>query len=231
VGTKNRQRFRIKLQENITKGGVPMKKFKKVLILVIVCVVLTCSIWAIFSQSNMSVSKEVPPEDVPNTPEKLPRLTSHEEAIAITDEFLKEKLGLEFFTNHITFVEVDERPDIYSLWFVKYQYTYNEYAVTLLVAIGFNPIQEGTSRIAVGFSNIILESQKILISEEQARIIAQENGLEPPYTLTLSCEPRYYRICWKILKEDLTNLKCGELKGFLIDAETGEVLETMEEVF
>ncbi|MGD2250330.1 MAG: hypothetical protein PVF58_18175 [Candidatus Methanofastidiosia archaeon] len=207
-----------------------MKKFKKVLILVIVCVALTCCIWAIFSQSNMSVSKEVPPEDVPNTPEKLPPITSHEEAITITDEFLKEKLGNEFFAAHITFAEVDERPDIYSLWFVKYQYTYNEYTVTLLVAIDFNPIQEGTSRIAVGFSDVILKPQQILISEEQAKIIAQENGLEPPYTLTLSCEPRYYRICWEILKED-TDLELGDLAGFLIDAETGEILETMEEVF
>jgi hypothetical protein len=230
VGTKNRQEFRIRLGKNITKGGVPMKKFKKVLILVIVCITVTCCIWAIFSQSNMSVSKEVPPEDVPNTPEKLPPITSHEEAIAITDEFLKEKLGNEFFTNHIIFVEVDERPDIRSLWFVKYQYTYNEYTVNISVAIYLRQIPKDTSRIDIDFSHIILKPQEILISEEQAKIIAQENGLEPPYTLTLSCEPRYYRICWKILKED-TDLELGDLAGFLIDAETGEILETMEEVF
>ncbi|MGD2248950.1 MAG: hypothetical protein PVF58_11140 [Candidatus Methanofastidiosia archaeon] len=208
-----------------------MKKFKKVLILVILCTAITCSFWAIFSQSNMSVSKAVPPEDVPimpNIPEKLPRLTSDEEAIALADEFLKEQLGLEFFTAHFKVIGVDKIDERYSWWNVEYEYRYNEYTVDLSVSINVGRIPLDSSRIDVEYSDVILEPQKILISEEQARIIAQENGLEPPYKIILCCKLHGYRICWQITRKD-ADLKCEDLAGFLIDAETGEVLDTIFE--
>jgi hypothetical protein len=50
-------------------------------------------------------------------------------------------------------------------------------------------------------------SSEILISEEQAKVIAQEYGLYPPYNLILCC------------------LKPEDLAGLLIDAESGIVLE------
>jgi hypothetical protein len=174
----------------------------------------------------MSVSKEVPPEDVPNTPEKLPRLTSDEEAIAIADEFLKEKLGNEFFNNHLKVIGVDRMFEYSSWWIVEYEYRYNEYIVDLSVSINAGSIPLDSSRIDVEYSGVILEPQKILISEEQAKIIAQENGLEPPYKIILYCKLHVYRICWQITKKD-ADLKPGDLAGFLIDAETGEVLDTI----
>ncbi|MGD2250329.1 MAG: hypothetical protein PVF58_18170, partial [Candidatus Methanofastidiosia archaeon] len=167
-----------------------------------------------------------PPEDVPNTPEKLPRLTSDEEAIAIADEFLKEKLGLEFFNNHLKVIGVDRMFEGSSWWNVEYEYRYNEYTVDLSVSINAGRILKDESRIFFDTSRIIWEPQKILISEEQAKIIAQENGLEPPYKIILYCDVYVYRICWQITKKD-TDLKPGDLAGFLIDAETGEVLDTL----
>jgi hypothetical protein len=68
-------------------------------------------------------------------------------------------------------------------------------------------------------------SSEILISEEQAKVIAQEYGLYPPYNLILCCEMRFHRICWKITREDIENLKPEDLAGLLIDAESGIVLE------
>jgi hypothetical protein len=66
-----------------------------------------------------------------------------------------------------------------------------------------------------------LNPQEFLISEEQARVIAQENGLDPPYNLILFCELRFHRICWKITREDIENLETEDLAGLLIDAESG----------
>ena len=194
--------------------------------LMLVGIALTCSVVVILSESEriFSVSKEVSSEEVPTTLENLPPLTSHEEAIALADEFLKEKLGDEFFYNHFTFSKIDERPDIRSLWFVIYQYTDNGYTVDGSVAIDIGRIPEGTSRIDVDFSNIIVQPQRILISEEQAKIIAQKYGLEPPYSaLFLCCKLCYHRICWRIVKEDA---KIEELEGLLIDAENGTVLDS-----
>jgi hypothetical protein len=188
----------------------------------------------ILSQKELiySESEVVPSEYVPDLPERLPPLASHEEAIVLADEFLRSTLGDEFFTNHFSVKEV--RSDVLevngafytlSTWFVIYQYTYNEYTTDLFVAVYSNTVPEGTSRITVDNSLIILEPQEILISEEQAKIIAQENGLDPPYNLILCCELRFHRICWKITREDIENLKTEDLVGLLIDAESGTVLE------
>jgi hypothetical protein len=204
-----------------------MKKIKKVLILVIVCTALTCSVWAIFSQSNIStVTEVIPPGEYtpPENPEKLPPLESDEEAIAITDEFLKNQLGLEFFNSHLKIKGVDRILEGSYWWEVEYEYTYGEYAVDFLISIYAGPILKDESRIYADSSIITLEPQKILISEEQAKIIAQEHGLEPPYKdLDLYCVIEFKRICWRVVKKDV---KCGELKGFLIDAESGEIIHS-----
>ena len=179
-----------------------------------------------------SESEAVPSEYIPDLPERLPPLASHEEAITLADEFLRSLLGDEFFTAHFSVKEV--RPDVIevdgtlytlSTWLVIYQYTYNEYTTDMFVAVYSNTVQEGTSRINADNSLIILEPQEILISEEQAKIIAKENGLDPPYKLILCCELRFHRICWKITREDIENLKAEDLAGLLIDAESGTVLE------
>jgi hypothetical protein len=183
------------------------------------------------SEGLFSISKEVPSEGVPIMPEKLPRLTSDEEVIAIADEFLKKQLGLEFFTTHFKVIGVEKIDERYSWWTVKYEYRYNEYTVDLTVSINVGSIPLDSSRIDVEYSRTILEPQEILISEEQAKIIAQENGLEPPYRIILYCDLYVYRICWRIMKKDRENLGVEDIAGLLIDAENGEVLKEYLEGF
>ena len=211
-----------------------MKCSRTFLIVSIVIAALVCSVVVILSQTELiySESEAVPPDYVPAQPARLPSLSSHEEAIVLADDFLTNLLGEEFFTNHFSVKEV--RPDVLevngtlytlSTWFVVYHYTYNEYNTDMFVAVFSGAISEGTSRITVDNSLIILEHQEILISEEQARVIAQENGLYPPYNLILCCEMRFHRICWKITRENIENLKPEDLAGLLMDAESGTVLE------
>jgi hypothetical protein len=80
--------------------------------------------------------KLIPPgEYVPTGPEMDPPLTSHEEAIKLTDEFLKEKVGNEFFGSYIKVKGVDEWPYSPSTWIVLYDYTYNGYNIEFMIAI------------------------------------------------------------------------------------------------
>ena len=44
--------------------------------------------------------------------------------------------------------------------------------------------------------------------------------------MTLFCRRGFNRIYWKIVRENAENLNLGELVGVVIDAETGEVLDT-----
>jgi hypothetical protein len=161
----------------------------------------------------------------------LPPLTSHEEAINLADGFLKETFGDEFFQNRFTFVRVDERPDLSDTWFIVYDYFSNGYTVEMKVAINTGRIPEDLTRIDVDFSYVILQPLEILISDEEAKRIAQEYGLEPPYIVTLVCKPEFHRIFWKIVKENAENLDIGELVGVIIDAETGEVSGAWEKQF
>ena len=203
-----------------------MKNSKKSLIISLVCAAFLCSIVVIVSESGriFSESKEVPPE-IPDLPEELSPLASHEEAISITSEFLNNVLGDEFFKNHFEFVEVDERPSMPTTWFVLYQYTSNGHTINMSVAVYCGRIPKSSSRVDRELSDVILEPQEILILEEKAKIIAQENGLEPPYKITLVCDFNFHTICWTIMKEDRENLDVEDLAGVLIDAENGTVLE------
>jgi hypothetical protein len=205
-----------------------MKRSSKFLIVIMVGAVLLCSGVVILSRSDIVhlEQKLIPPgEYVPTTPEMLPQLTSHEEAIALTDEFLKEKLGNEFFAAHLKVKGVDEMPHIPSTWIVLYEYTYNEYTVEFMIVINIWYVPAGTSRIDEDVSNFTLEPQEILISEEEAKRIAQEYGLVPPYNMILSCAVEYHRICWRIVRKDFENLSPGELAGVIIDAENGTILD------
>jgi hypothetical protein len=217
------------LKEEVTlKEEGKMKKSSKFLIIALVSIVLLCSVVVIFSQPDIFhlEQKLIPPgEYVPTGPEKDPPLTSHEEAIKLTDEFLKEKLGNEFFETHVKIKGVDEWPYSPSTWIVLYNYTYNGYTVEFMIAVNIWYVPVGTSRIVANVSNFISEPQKILISEEDAKRIAQEYGLEPPYNMILSCEIEYHRICWRVVKKDFENVKVGELAGVIIDAETGIIMD------
>jgi len=198
-------------------------------------VVLLCSVVVVLSEAGyleppivITAQEVIPPgECVPKKmPERLPSLASHEEAITLANEFLKERLGDEFFNNHFNVIGIDERPEIPSLWFIIYEFIYNGYTIDVSVAVDIGRILKDSPRIVVDFSTVTLEPQEILISEEQAKIIAQENGLEPPYSVILSCEIEFHRICWRIVKQDRENLKTDDLAGLLIDAESGVVLKT-----
>jgi hypothetical protein len=206
-----------------------MKKSSKFLIVIIVGAVLLCSGVIIFSQPDIVhlEQKLIPPgEYVPTGPELLPQPTSYEEAIAITDAFLRENLGTEFFETHLKVKGIDEILYIPSIWIVLYEYTYNEYTVEFTVAVDIWRVPPGTSRVDEDFSCVILEPQEILISEEEAKRIAQEFGLEPPYNIIFSCEISFHRICWRIVRKDQESLTEYDLAGVLIDAENGTVLES-----
>lgn len=203
------------------------KSTRKLLIVSGVAVALVCSIVVILSESGYihSVSKEVSSENVPRGHVTLPPLTSHEEAINLADNFVKETLGDKFFQNRFTFIRVDERPDLSDTWFVVYEYASNGYTIEMKVAVNAGHIPDDRPRIHVESSYVILEPQEILISEDKAVIIAQENGLEPPYVITLFCRAELHRIYWKIVRQNAEALNEGALVGVIIDAETGAVLD------
>jgi len=209
------------------------KPSQNLLIIALVGAALVCSVVIIFSETQWitSVSEEVPSEYTPIVPEKLPPLTSDEEAIALADEFLKSTLGDEFFNDHFRVTGIEKIVERSSLSFVVYEYTYNEYTVKMSVAVDVGVVPKDASRIVVYLSTVILEPQGILISEEQAKIIAQEYGLEPPYMMILTCEVEFSRICWRIGKADEENIKIGDLAGLLVDAENGTVIDSWIKIF
>ncbi|MBU7027103.1 MAG: hypothetical protein HXS48_09175 [Theionarchaea archaeon] len=209
------------------------KSSRNLLIISVVGAALVCSVVVIFSQTQWitSVSEEVPSEYTPIVPEKLPPLTSQEEAIALADEFLRNTLGDEFFNDHFRVTGIEKIVERSSLSFVVYEYTYNEYTVKMSVAVDVGVVPKDASRIVVYLSTVILEPQGILISEEQAKIIAKEYGLEPPYMMILSCEVEFKRICWRIGKADEENIKFGDLAGLLVDAENGTVIDSWIKIF
>ena len=205
------------------------------MIIALVGAVLACSVVFVLSGANyfsepivLEETKVIPPgEFVPREqPGTLPPLTSHGEAINLTNEFLREQLGDDYFNDHFNVVGVEKPFERSTWWVVVYDYIYNEYIISLSVSINAGPILKDTSRIDVDFSTVLLEPQEILISEEQAKIIAQKYGLEPPYTIIFSCEVKFHRICWRIGKKDIENLKTDDLAGLLIDAENGQVLDS-----
>lgn len=200
---------------------------KNLLIASVVGIALVCSIVVILSESGYvhSVSKEVSSENIPRGHVNLPPLTSHEEAINLADSYIRETLGDQFFQDRFTFIRVDERPDLSDTWFVVYEYTSNGYTVEMKIAVFAGRIPEDLPRIHVKSSYIILEPLEVLISEDEAKRIAQENGLEPPYVITLFCRAEFHRIYWKVVRQNAEDLNGGALVGVIIDAETGAVLD------
>ena len=203
---------------------------RNLIIVIVVSIVSLCSIVLIVSESQSTIvhihQEIIPPGEYvpPKKPEMLPTLTSHREAIALTDDFLKETLGEKFFFNYLKVKGVDEMPYLPYTWAVLYSYMYNGYTVEFMIIVDIDPIPKDQSRIDPDISNVILEPQKIFISEEEAKFIAQEYGLEPPYNVILSCEVEFHRICWRIAKKDREKLTMKDLAGLIIDAENGEVL-------
>ncbi|MBU7009684.1 MAG: hypothetical protein HXS46_03275 [Theionarchaea archaeon] len=206
------------------------KSTKELLIVSVVGIALVFSVIVIVSESGnvtsgsgnvSSVSEEASSEDAPPSQGGLlPPLTSHEEGSSLADEFLVETFGEEFFHDHFAFVKIEERPEL-RIWFVIYHYTSHGYTVDMKIAVNSDRIRKDRPRIDVAFSSVILEPQEILISEEEAQRIAQEYGLEPPYSLTLIC--RFNRICWRIVNQNTEDLRVGDLMGVMVDAENGKV--------
>jgi len=209
------------------------KPSRNLLIITLVGAALVCSVVVIFSQTQWitSVSEEVPSEYTPIVPEELPPLTSNEEAIALADEFLKSTLGDEFFNDHFRVIGIEKTFERSFLSYVIYEYVYDGYTIEMSVAVNVGPIPKDTSRVIARYSTVILEPQEILISEEQAKIIAQEYGLEPPYMMILTCEVEFKRICWRIGKADEENIRIGDLAGLLVDAENGTVIDSWIKIF
>ena len=207
---------------------------KRFLVVSLIGVAFVCSIVIlsefkyVFSESGyvFSVAEESSTGNVVTGPVTLPPLTSHEEAITLADGFLKETFGDEFFQNRFTFVKVDERPDLSDTWFIVYDYFSNGYTVEMFIAVNCGRIPEDRPRIHVEFSEIVLQPLEVLISEEEAKRIAFEKGIQQPYTITLFCRMGFNRIYWEIVRENPESLNSGELIGVVIDAETGEVLDT-----
>jgi hypothetical protein len=209
-----------------------MRQVTKVAIALVLLCVFSCSIVVIISESSKvtSWSRESDGSDMPEgSPWPLPPLESHEEAIALADAFLIETLGEEFFHERFTFVEVKEfsnaneqHPGLSIVWFICYDYFSNGYTVRMDVAVNAGQIPVDRPRIHVLTSHVILEHQEILITEEQANIIAQENGLKSPYKAELFLRLPFHRIQWKVVSP---NHERGEMIGIIIDAETGEVLD------
>jgi hypothetical protein len=200
---------------------------RRILMIILMGAALACSFVLVLSESGYvtSISREAFYEGTPRGHVMLPALTSHEEAIDLANSFLRKTLGDQFFQNRFTFVRIEERPELSVTWFVVYEYLSNDYTVEMKIAVNAGRIPEDRPRIHVEFSYVILEPQEILISEEQAKVIARENGLEPPYNITLFCRAELHRIYWKIVRRNSEDLRVGELVGVIIDAESGTVLD------
>ena len=147
----------------------------------------------------------------------IPELKSREDVISLVNQFVKTRVGETFFDDHFRVININETPELPSIWFVTYECTYNGYTVTCSVAvdIGFVPLR--SSQIISELSSIVLEPQRIRISEEEARDIARRYGIES-CTAALLCSPEYHRICWKIIGKEREEI-------LLIDAENGTVFE------
>jgi hypothetical protein len=215
-----------------------MNQVTKIAIALVLLCVFSCSIVLIISDSSKvhSWSREADSSETPEgSPWPLPPLESYDEAIALADAFLIETLGEEFFNERFTFIEVEEFtdplieeiPGISVTWFIHYDYYSNGYTVRMKIAVNANQIPVDRPRISILSSNVILEHQEILITEEQAKAIAEENGLKPPFEVNLRCssvlidKQHIDRIYWNIISQ---NNEKSAFFGIIIDAATGAVL-------
>lgn len=173
--------------------------------------------WRDINADNIVQVSEIIVESKKGYQPRNVRITSREDAIQVADQHLRDNLG-EFFDNHFTYRCIDEREDLPFRWVVVYRYTYNGYSVLMSVGIDTGLLPHYTSRIDPHLTTALNKPQSIVISTKKAAAIAKEYGFEPPYTMTLSCEPHFCRICWKIVKDTENGT------GLLIDAENGAVL-------
>jgi hypothetical protein len=178
--------------------------------------------WRDVNEDSIVQVSEVAVESKKGYQPQKAHIASREDAVRLADQFLRDNLGA-FFDNHVTYQCIDEREDLPFRWVVMYRYTYNGHTVLMSVGIDTGLLPHYTSRIDPFLTTALKEPQSIVISTREAAAIASEYGFEPPYTMTLSCEPHFCRICWKIVKDTENGTA-----GLLIDAENGAVLSIWE---
>jgi hypothetical protein len=170
------------------------------------------------------VEKDPPPETLrmqsaPTLP--TPALSSYTEAVAIADAYLEDRLGAGFESSHMELLGLDERPDIPSLWFVVYRYHSTGNSVDLSVAVDHGSSPGDPSRIAEDVCKMIGAPQEIRISKELAEQIVLDRGVPGPYSTILELDRVSRRLVWLVQNHDV--VEPGAVKGFKVDAETGEL--------
>ena len=156
------------------------------------------------------------------TPVKYKPVTSHNEAIKLANDYLNTTLGSDFVKNHFEVLGIDERPDIRSVWFIVYKYKSNGYEINLSTAVDISNHPEDLARIAKELSHTMEYPQEIKLSQTDAETIASDKGLTPPYSTGLYWHKK--RIAWVVTHPTKT---FGEISGYIIDAENGEILEKL----
>lgn len=152
-------------------------------------------------------------------------LSSHKEAINIARAYLNSSLGVDFTTSHLELRGVEKRADIPTLWFVIYEYRSNGYSINLSVAIDHSGSPTNPSRIIQDASNTLAAPQEILVSREEAEHIAREKALAEPYTTRLELDWETRRLVWIVQNSNIRGL--GDVKGYVIDAENGEIIRVI----
>jgi transglutaminase-like putative cysteine protease len=171
----------------------------------------------------------IPPLEVLAALEQRPPrergLQSHIQGLGIAQGYMETLLGADFVIDHLRPLGIEERHSAPSLWFVKYEYVSGDCTVELDVAIDHTAAPVASSRVVEEVSRMIAFPQKVKISAKEAEYIAKKGGVNAAYDTDLRFDWRSRRLGWAVQNLSITNL--GEVQGYLIDAETGGILETL----
>jgi hypothetical protein len=172
-----------------------------------------------------SASETPPTALVSPTEPAFGSLISHSEALTIADSYIKRLLGSDFVIAHLRVWDVEERKSAPSLWFVIYEYSSHGYQIQLNVTVDRTASPQTPSRIVEDVSRMIASPQEVTISLEEAESRAAGEALAGPYTTDMMFHWASRRLVWAVKNPRIRAI--GETMGYLVDAETGQIIATL----
>ncbi|MBL7169909.1 MAG: hypothetical protein ISS48_02740 [Candidatus Aenigmarchaeota archaeon] len=137
----------------------------------------------------------------------------------ISNDFIINNVGVEYFENHFIFKKIDER-EFFKV--VTYDFKYDDYSIDMFVAVSTD------GKILPQFSHIIKEPQIISFSSSDAELKAGELSLPEPRKTSLIYSGNGESLAWKIewIHEPTMDEMLNEsISGYIFRADNGDIIE------
>jgi len=144
---------------------------------------------------------------------------SEDASKGISDDFIINNVGVEYYENHFIFKKIDER-EFFKV--VTYDFKYDDYSIDMFVAVSTD------GKILPQFSHVIKESQIISFSSSDAELKAGELSLPEPRKASLIYSGNGESLAWKIewVHEPTMDEMLNEsISGYIFRADNGDIIE------